>query len=49
MRSPFAPPVLAEACFEFTPEPDEPGVCACCGWLEEEHQAAIEPATSIAA
>jgi hypothetical protein len=49
MRSPSAPPVLAEACFDFAPELDEPGVCAGCGWLEEEHQAAIDPATSIAA
>jgi hypothetical protein len=41
--------VLVEACLEFEAEVDEPGVCAACGWLEEEHQAAIETATSIAA
>jgi hypothetical protein len=44
-----SPTVLAEACLAFEAEPEEPGVCGACGWLEEEHQAAIEPATSIAA
>jgi hypothetical protein len=41
--------VLAEPCLEFAAQFEEPGVCAGCGWLEDDHQAAIETTTSIAA
>jgi len=34
--------VLAEACTDFCADPDEPGVCRTCGWLQEEHPAERE-------
>jgi hypothetical protein len=30
--------VSIEACTRFDADADEPGVCACCGWLEDEHE-----------
>jgi hypothetical protein len=32
-----APFVLADRCGAFTADPDEPGICANCGWLLDEH------------
>ncbi len=39
LRSDFeAPFVLADRCGAFAGDPDEPGICATCGWLHDEHQ-----------
>ena len=35
-----APAVLLEVCGEFVTGPEEAGVCAQCGWLEDDHVAA---------
>jgi hypothetical protein len=35
-----APAVLADRCDTFAGDPDEPGICATCGWLADEH---LEP------
>jgi hypothetical protein len=34
-----APDVAFEACAEFDADPVEPGLCARCGWLDDEHTA----------
>jgi hypothetical protein len=33
----LAPAVDWEPCPDFTPDAAEPGVCAGCGWLEDDH------------
>jgi hypothetical protein len=38
-----APAVLADRCGTFAADPDEPGVCAGCGWLADEHPDLAEP------
>ncbi len=43
-----APTVLADRCGTFVADPDEPGICAGCGWLREEHPE-IEVAPPLAA
>jgi hypothetical protein len=38
LRNDFeAPHVLADRCFGFVGDPDEPAICMTCGWLLEEH------------
>lgn len=44
-----APAVLLEACSAFAALPDEPGICAACGWLEDDHAATSEPTSEPAA
>ena len=40
-----APFVLADRCGAFAPDPEEPAICATCGWLHDEHtaDARLEP------
>ena len=33
-----APDVAFEACSAFDGDPSEPGICAGCGWLDDEHR-----------
>lgn len=38
LRNDFeAPTVLADRCFGFASDPDEPAICTTCGWLRHEH------------
>jgi hypothetical protein len=38
LRNDFeAPNVLADHCFGFLADPDEPAICMTCGWLHDEH------------
>ena len=40
MRGEFeieAPAVLLEVCGTFVADPEEAGICAACGWLEDDH------------
>ncbi len=37
----LAPAVDWEPCPEFGTDPAEPGVCAGCGWLEDDHAAEV--------
>ncbi len=39
----FAPTVLADRCDSFAGDLDEPGICAGCGWLRDEHPDLQEP------
>ena len=39
-----APEVLLEPCSSFAALGDEPGICATCGWLEEDHPSLVEAA-----
>jgi hypothetical protein len=44
LRNDFAAPaVLADRCDTFAAEIDEPGICAGCGWLRDEHLEHPEP------
>ena len=44
LRNDFdAPAVLADRCDTFAGDADEPGICACCGWLRDEHIDLSEP------
>ena len=44
LRNDFdAPTVLADRCGTFAGDPDEPGICAGCGWLRDEHHRPLEP------
>ena len=36
-----APDVAVEACATFDGDPAEPGICAACGWLDDEHAAGV--------
>lgn len=49
LRTDFAAPtVLADRCGTFIADPDEPGICAGCGWLRDEHPE-VEVAQPLAA
>jgi hypothetical protein len=41
-----APDVAFEACDAFAAEETEPGICADCGWLDDEHPTADVPAAA---
>jgi hypothetical protein len=44
LRNDFvAPTVLADRCDCFAGDIDEPGICAGCGWLRDEHPDLEEP------
>lgn len=44
LRNDFAAPtVLADCCDTFAGDTDEPGICAGCGWLHDEHIDRSEP------
>jgi hypothetical protein len=42
----MAPDVAFEACETFDAEETEPGICAGCGWLDDEHTAVGVPAAA---
>ena len=46
---PIEAAVAYEPCVGFAPDAAEPGICAGCGWLEDEHPTTPHPVTEVPA